>query len=127
MVRLTLVVAVLAATLLTPSLAAAAPIRECNMAWDGLRWYYGSDRNKIQGYRADNFTTRVATCGTARKVFRASNRIKANSEREYWRKAARLRAAGRRWRCVEVADAHEFSDVRCTGRGGRVVRWQSAT
>ena len=79
MVRLTLVLAVLAVTLLTPSIAVAAPIRECNMAWDGTRWYYGSDGAKIQGYRANNFTTRVATCTTARKVFRATNRIKANS------------------------------------------------
>jgi hypothetical protein len=119
--------AVLAASLLIPSMAAAAPIRECNMSYDGVRWYYGEDQQKVQGYSAYNFTTRVATCSTARKVFRSMKRIRANSEREYWRKARRRRVVGLIWRCTQVADGWEYSDVRCTARGGRVVRWQEAS
>jgi hypothetical protein len=120
-------VASIAAVLLVPSEAAAAPIRECNMSWDGTRWFYGSDQSRVRGYSAHNFTTRVATCRTARKVFRAKRRIRANSEREYWRKAKHLRAAGRRWRCYQVASGHEWSDVRCKARGGCVVRWQEGS
>jgi hypothetical protein len=89
-------------------------------------WYYGADQSRIQGYGARNFMTRMAVCRTARKVFRATRRIQADSQAEYLYKATRLRAAGRRWRCVDVRPGYESSDMRCTARGHRVVRWQEA-
>lgn len=111
----------------TPVAAHAAPIRECNMTWDGARWHYGRDARNVVGYSAGNFTTRVSTCRTARRVFAATRRIQAPSEREWRRKAKRTRAVGLLWRCLVVASRHEWSDIRCTSRRGRVVRWQEGS
>lgn len=126
--RLLLGLLVMAALLSAlPASASAAPIRECNMAWDGTRWHYGRDARRVQGYSAGNFTTRVASCRTARRVFGATRRIQANSDREWRRKAKRTRAVGRVWRCLVVASRYGWSDIRCTARGGRVVRWQEGS
>lgn len=102
--------------LLLPSTASAHSIRECGSHGDTgngrIGWTYG----RILGAGTFNVTSRVVSCRTARRVAR----------RSYPDRYVR-RWSWRGWRCRILASAHEYSDQRCTKRGGRVVRWQSGS
>jgi hypothetical protein len=93
--------------------AYASAIRECgNHGWTddgyGPAWTYGPISGASPAY---NLTTRRVSCRAARRF------------------ALRYRGTDTyfpRWRCREVND-YEWSDVRCTASGGRVIRWQAGS
>ena len=77
--------------------AEQAPIRECG---------------DVSSRLAYNVTSRVTSCGEARRVARA------------WRgtsTVSRVRGFTCRYRDI----GYEAGDIRCTRSGGRVVRWQT--
>ena len=96
--------------------AQGASIRECgNYGWPSD--YTGSHPiftyRQIDGAGTYNITSRVLTCAEARRVVRGADRVR------------RFRARVRGLRCRLVDQGWEYTDVRCTGTRGRVVRWQS--
>lgn len=122
---LSVCLAAIALVLAVPMTASSAtPIRECgNYGWP--RGHRG-DRpiftfRPIEGAGTYNITTRVSPCRTAYRIIR---RVQGRTYRRYCnRDATRCRVL--RFTCREVRGGHEFSDMRCTGEGNRVVRWQS--
>jgi hypothetical protein len=107
--------AIIAAAALTPALTAntaslaveAVPIRECGTAGT---LYSGQ-------VRVYNVTSRVVSCGFARRFARRQMLYAGPACREdRW-------CTYRGWRCRHVAYRAE-GDIRCTTSGGRVVRWQ---
>jgi hypothetical protein len=102
-----------AATILlsaAPASRGSGKIHECgNYGFtadgDGPKWTY----RQLEGAGTYNVTSRVVRCRTARRVA-----LHAYPGKRY-----------RGWRCRYVSHAEEFADVRCTKRGGRVVRYQA--
>lgn len=106
------VVAVIAAVAV-PGTASAAPIKECgNYGWiedEGRTgWTYGP----IDGAGIFNVTTRKVRCRYARR-FVLSLDGQVGSDRH------------RGFKCRYVSEEYEYADVRCTRRGGKVIRWQT--
>ncbi len=94
---------VLGAALTIPSGAAAAPIRECGQLTHRL---------------AFNITTRNVSCFEARRVVRRWSNTVAQSGG-----SGRVRGLYCRYRST----GYESGDIRCTGSGSRVVRWQTGS
>lgn len=88
---------------LSSTAAYTAPIRECG----DLAHRY-----------AFNITTRQASCREGRRVVRRWNRTAAQQGG-----SGRVRGLYCRYRDI----GYEAGDIRCTGSGGRVVRWQTAS
>ncbi len=114
--RRSLVLAAVAACLLVPATASAAP-RECGSYGDKgngrVGWTYG----KVYGAGIFNVTARRTWCATARRVARRAYGKYSGSGRT-WRYGS--------WRCRLLSTGLESTDTRCTKRRGRVVvRWQS--
>jgi hypothetical protein len=87
-----------------PAGADAAPIKECG--------YYSPSR----GYGVYNITTRIVSCGKARRMARAA-----------YYGSKRLRHGFVRWgsfNCTVTHTGIETDDVRCVRYDGGVVRWQ---
>jgi hypothetical protein len=91
---------VVATTIAAPGEASAAAVRECG---------------DLPAQYAYNITTRRVSCPEARRVVRRWNRTAAQGGSPYVR--------GLYCRFREIG--HEAGDIRCTGRGRRVVRWQT--
>ncbi len=94
------------------SASAAAPIRECgNYGWP--EGYEGSEPiwtyEQLDGAGIFNVTTRRVACRKARRFV-----LRYRGTDTYFPT----------WNCREI-NRYEFSDVRCTARRGRVIRWQT--
>jgi hypothetical protein len=109
-VLITPVTAVAAILALTADPAYASGIRECgNYGYREATGTSGWGMSPIDGAGTYNLTTRRVTCPTARRF------------------VLRYRGTDSHyptWRCREVND-YEFSDVRCSASGGRVIHWQA--
>lgn len=104
-----LLVALLGVTSFAASsgVAQAAPIRECGNCDYGIeRWTYGP----VGGAAIVNLTTRRVSCASARRMVTGITRMSSYA-----------------MRCRNVTTAWEYADVRCTGRGGRVIRYQTGS
>ena len=110
MKRIILMAVVLGALLMCASVAPAASVRKCGN-FDGTRW----TNSQVQGAGIFNVTSRVAGCGTARKVARRA--YNTYSSGRTWRYHG--------WSCRILSQASESTDTRCTASGRRAVRWQS--
>ncbi len=65
-----------------------------------------------------NITTRVVSCGEARRVMKAWQRFIGRG---------RYNGTVRGMYCRRTLTGTETADVRCTAGSGRVVRWQLGT
>jgi hypothetical protein len=101
-----------AAAMLLPNGALAAPIRECGnhgYANGRIRWTYGP----LDAGGIFNVTSRVVDCPTARRVVLGASR-----------KTHGHRFTYRLWSCRVLSQGTDHADLRCTRAAGRVVRWQ---
>lgn len=95
--RLLLFVVLMAGAVIVPvSPVSAAPIRECG---------------DLFSYNSGNITAKVVTCTQARRLVK---RVMQSTARHFGGMTCRRKVTG-----------YEGSDIRCTGSGGRVVRWQA--
>lgn len=83
--------------------ASAAPLRDCG---------------KLPKALAFNVTSRGVACEEARRVVRGWNRGPAQGNGN-----GRVRGL----RCRYRDTGYEAGDIRCTGRRGKVVRWQTGS
>jgi hypothetical protein len=114
-------VALLFALLLLCSPAATASgafaaIRECG-AFNGVRFVPDDD---MKGAGVYNITTRVATCRRARKIVRRY----WNDYSSWCHRSSSVCEIGWGFTCRRTPLGEEYSDARCTGSRGRVVRFQ---
>lgn len=113
MIKGIICVAFAAVALVNVDAASAAPIRECgNYGYTedgrGPLWTYEDVSGASPAY---NLTTRRVACRTARRFA-----LRYRGTDSYYP----------RWKCREV-NRYEWSDVRCTASGGRVIRWQAGS
>ena len=103
--RTILVMAGLAAVVSTstPVASAAAAIQECgNYSVEKHRWIFGT----VYGAGIFNLTTRNVSCRYARNLVTSGN-------------------GGATFNCKTLDEAYEYADIRCTRRGGQVIRYQT--
>ena len=91
--------------MVSPAAHAAAPIRECGN-YDYSRWTYGP----IEGSGIYNLSTRKVSCSSARRMVSGVTRMNSYA-----------------FRCRQRELGYEHFDVRCTGDGGRVIRYQTGS
>ena len=99
----------------------AAPIQECGdygYTESGSKPIFSTVDGVVVGAGVYNITTRVVGCSTARRVVR---RFWHQYDR-YCDSNGRCRILG--FSCRNRQIGEEFADVRCTKRGGAVVRFQ---
>jgi len=93
-----------------PSRVDAAGINECG-------------KLNTDGYSVFNITSRVASCGTARRMARAYYKGRWTNTPN---RAGRPFRRGR-YTCRYRLQGYEGVDMRCTAAGGRVVRFQASS
>jgi hypothetical protein len=101
------------ATVALPGAASAAAINECgNYGWIESKARAGWTYGQIDGAGIFNVTTRTVRCRYARRFVRSwDGQVGADHHR--------------RFRCRYVSQDYEYADIRCTRRGGKVIRWQT--
>ena len=114
--------AVVTAALLVPSVAAAAPVRECGNHGKKKNGEYGWTYGRVSGPDITlNVKARRVRCRTARLVALRAFGFYPGAGPRWSYGSWRCRVISAVWRVPNTRD----SENRCVKRGGRVVRWRS--